>query len=1003
MNFGPCRMWLSRWLSQAAAFLSVLALGLGALVASVAQASPPHAVESSFGSGGEKFLEWSHESSTRPSQVLIDSAGGSLSFLTVNSIAGIPQSTIARLTASGSLDATFGSNGYTTAIADSFNFGGALQSDGKILLLVAQHDVSTGATSSLQLFRYQSNGQLDLTFGTNGVAVISASANRFWLDNFLDIDNGVTSTLTGRAAVRVQSTGRIIVAATNYLGWVGHLSGGQTVLTGLTSSGQIDQTFANNGSDEFQNTNGTYTMFADMAIDVSDRIVVLTTEYDTGVTSPWLFRFDSGGIMDVTFDGEPNEPEGNGRFQLLVGQNRVAGSVTALAGSKLLVTAMSGYEFSIAKYGPTGALDNIFATGGIKSFIPLGQLTSAPLSTLVQPDGKIVLGIGLYDKAVIARLLSTGNVDSSFGTNGLVEVGSSNGMATGVAIQSNGNLVVGYVDGSSSSSQMYTERAYVKRLAGSNGQVDTSFASSGAMQFSRTQLTGYNDDSQVRVSSQGSIFVVSEWRPKYRGASANSEALELVIYKINEGGELDISFGSGGMQRFNSFTYDWDLRGVAVDSSGGLAILLRSLNSQDVSYTDVMRVNADGTLNPDFQYGTVVSLLESSDVYPQSITFVAADSLVVMANFNNAGVLYKLLPDGSLDPSFDGDSGSSNGRVLINFDNGSEYVSCIGVDASSRLVLSGGLDTGAFVARVSASGVYDTTFNGSGVRRFSLASQSSNLLSEYCEAISIDPVTQKILVAGAMYSFAARTSNFLAQFNSDGTLDDSFDGNTGTANGLVLLAYSPTEDESSVVVIHRELDGVVVAFQRTSGTYFAAFKNDGSRNTTYSSTGVVNPSLNGWLRSFVKLPNGSWLGAMQRNFSDSTRADFIFKMSAAVAPTTTTTTPTSTAPPATTSTTVATPSGPVGAQTPVTAPQALKVRKGRRITLKSVATFGKLSLVSSSRVKASVSASSRKKCVVSGSYLKGLAAGNCVVRVTVSTTRGRRTTVRSKTVTVVVN
>jgi hypothetical protein len=72
------------------------------------------------------------------------------------------------------------------------------------------------------------------------------------------------------------------------------------------------------------------------------------------------------------------------------------------------------------------------------------------------------------------------------------------------------------------------------------------------------------------------------------------------------------------------------------------------------------------------------------------------------------------------------------------------------------------------------------------------------------------------------------------------------------------------------------------------------------------------------------------------------------------------------------------------------------VTKSKSATAKSIATFAKLKVLSTSKVSLKVAASSKKFCKVSGTTLKGLKAGSCKVTVTVTPKKGTAT---SKTVT----
>jgi hypothetical protein len=96
--------------------------------------------------------------------------------------------------------------------------------------------------------------------------------------------------------------------------------------------------------------------------------------------------------------------------------------------------------------------------------------------------------------------------------------------------------------------------------------------------------------------------------------------------------------------------------------------------------------------------------------------------------------------------------------------------------------------------------------------------------------------------------------------------------------------------------------------------------------------------------------------------------------------------------------TVAPVNTPVGAAIPfnTTSETRPKVTTSRTASAKSIATFAKLKVPSSSKVSLKVVSSSSKFCKVSGATLRGLKVGSCRVTVTVTPQKGRAT---SKTVT----
>ena len=125
------------------------------------------------------------------------------------------KSGLIRLSTNGSLDNTFGSGG--VVVVNHFGgdinqviIGMAIQSDGKIVA------AATGVPQGGQVARFNTNGTLDTTFGSNGIATLSLYA----------------------ALLALQTDGKIIVTG-------GQLGG--AVMARLNTNGQPDTTFGTGG------------------------------------------------------------------------------------------------------------------------------------------------------------------------------------------------------------------------------------------------------------------------------------------------------------------------------------------------------------------------------------------------------------------------------------------------------------------------------------------------------------------------------------------------------------------------------------------------------------------------------------------------------------------------------------------------------------------------------------------------------------------------------------
>lgn len=132
---------------------------------------------------------------------------------------------------------------------------------------------------------------------------------------------------------------------------------------------------------------------------------------------------------------------------------------------------------------------------------------------------------------------------------------------------------------------------------------------------------------------------------------------------------------------------------------------------------------------------------------------------------------------GDLDPSFDGD-----GRVLTDF-RGFDRASALIVQRDGKLVAAGARTDGAgiddfFVARYREDGSLDSSFGG--IRGVSTDFGSGG--RDEALALASQP-DGKIVVAGFSSANRDRTEDFaVARYNSDGSLDDTFDSDGGDSS-----------------------------------------------------------------------------------------------------------------------------------------------------------------------------------------------------------------------------
>jgi uncharacterized delta-60 repeat protein len=341
--------------------------------------------------------------------------------------------TLIRLNTNGSLDRSFGSGGVATFTPEPLSFGFfalSIQSDGKI---VAAADGASGTQSLMQVARVNSDGSLDASFGSGGFT----GAIVFPLES-------------GNLAL--QADGKILVAS-----GISNSNGVASEMARFTSSGQVDTTFGGgNGV-----INLAYPGPTQIAVQSSGRILVASGEAARLVFQAQpapqpgaITRYDSNGKLDKTFGSAGTVASLASASALLLqsdGKIVIAGSLTSKLGAP---STANDVGFGIARYGANGAIDKGFGAGGV-AIVDFG--VNAPVSgafaLALQSNGDLVAGGSaggtIFQNKIVSafgltRFTSAGKLDTTFGSNGTVITTLATGQYSWVAnlaIQSDGKIV----------------------------------------------------------------------------------------------------------------------------------------------------------------------------------------------------------------------------------------------------------------------------------------------------------------------------------------------------------------------------------------------------------------------------------------------------------------------------------------------------------------------------------------------------------------------------------
>jgi uncharacterized delta-60 repeat protein len=341
---------------------------------------------------------------------------------------------VARYNTNGTLDSTFGAMGRVRT-----DFPGlaavpsavVIQPDGKIVVAGGAFPLFTFA-GDFKVVRYNPNGSLDRSFGSGGIVT-----------TFFPGDGSYAF------AVALQSDGKIIAAGTDFVDFnPGDMSDTDFALARYNPDGSLDTTFGNGGTvttDFF----GTEDDVFSVLIQPDGKIVAVGSANDPANFYDFAaVRYLSNGAIDMTFGvaGKVTTDFGDRGFDRAQSAALQADGKIVAAGFATSVDGISE-NFAVARYTSSGVLDTTFSGDG-RTQIDFGSCCQDAWQVLLQSDGKIVtVGFPNSESSdsdfLLARLNSTGSLDTTFGIGGKVRTsfGNLNGGAQGGLLQADGKIV----------------------------------------------------------------------------------------------------------------------------------------------------------------------------------------------------------------------------------------------------------------------------------------------------------------------------------------------------------------------------------------------------------------------------------------------------------------------------------------------------------------------------------------------------------------------------------
>jgi uncharacterized delta-60 repeat protein len=356
-----------------------------------------------------------------------------------------------------------------------------------------------------------------------------------------------------------------------------------------------------------------------------------------------------------------------------------------------------------------------------------------------------------------------------------------------------------------------------------SGSLDAAFGTDGVVIYD----SGSDDQgNSLTIDANGKILVT--------GYTGSGLAEDMVIWRYNSSGSADSTFDADGM-----VVYDYTGgvnpnpdRGASITTDSSGKILVAGSDYYTDSAVNILvtwRYNVDGS--PDTDFDPPNFLVNSMSEYDRSITTDSSGKILVtgytvflphkmrIARYNS---------DSSQDDTFGG-----SGLVEYSSGNGNEGYS-ITIDANGKILVAGRGDNGSnydmAIWRYEANGTPDTTFDTDGIAVYDGGIDND----EVGRCMTID-ANGKILVTGYAYN-VADTDMAIWRFNTDGSLDTSFDG-----DGMALYDSGGFEEGFSIATDANERILVTGFIDNGSDDDMAVwrFNTDGSLDTSFDGDGMA--------------------------------------------------------------------------------------------------------------------------------------------------------------------
>lgn len=647
-------------------------------------------------------------------------------FYVPNGSFGEPRYFITRILADGGYDPALPGGGFISTNYSSLN-DMIIQFDNKFLV--------AGNDNNNVVMRFNEDGTRDLSFGSGGKVTIPTASS-------------VKSVAIQQGDFTISNPDKIVA-----VGGVYNPPSNAVVIARMSMSGVLDSNFGG-GAGYVTRLVGMIPDVTKVFVlnsGVTTRTIYLIGKNNpSGIPKLFLAKFNAAGTMDTTYGGGV----GIVSTSIGPNAEDIYDALPAIGGKFLLTCASNpdnpnqDADYTVVRYlFSTGLLDTNFGTGGILEY-NVGDLDADAKAVAIQSDGRTLIsgdansvigfarlnGNGTYDTSfgsngkllfavsnyachvhaltllpdgrfliagsatingkdnvLLARFLSNGVPDTTFGTTGVVTtaVGTNSAYAQAIRLQNDGKILIG--GGAPFSGQ----NAFLVMRYMANGTLDTSWNGTG---FNVTGV-GANGDQLAGVTVLADGKVMAGGYSVFGG----NTAAKFSVTRYLTTGALDNAFGSFGRLAFNVSPNNVDAAVAFFSQPDGKIVMTGYSFNSALTDSDIgiARINTDGSFDANFNgSGKLVTSIGLGTDYGIGGA-VQSDNKLVIGAATTIGAatrfgLLQLTTNGVADSDF-----GFGGRNYYDFGtSAAETPAALAVDAAGRIVMVGTVNNIFGIVRV---------------------------------------------------------------------------------------------------------------------------------------------------------------------------------------------------------------------------------------------------------------------------------------------------------------